>query len=129
VETEAIILIQTQQMAIIILVQDVIMDIVEVVVHGQQQLRVEIQTHRRNKQRRGGIIVIRVHLQHFQRHQPIVHRHHLMAVHQAVVHLLAEVRQVVAEVVEVEVQDKINKTLTSKIPSKRTFEGIFSFKV
>jgi hypothetical protein len=35
----------------------------------------------------------------------------------------------VAEVVEVEVQDKINKTLTSKIPSKRTFEGIFSFKV
>jgi hypothetical protein len=127
VEVEAII--QTQQMVIIILVQDVIMDIATVLMQvlGQALIQTEIQIHRRSKQRRGGIIVIQVRLQHLH-HQIVVHRL-LTVVHQVVVLHLAEVRRAVAAVVEVEVQDKINKTLTSKIPSKRTFEGIFSFKV
>ena len=121
-ETEVITVIQTQQMAIIILAQDVIMDIVVVVVLGQQQPRVEVQIHRLNKQRRGEITVIRVHLQRSLR-QIVAHLHPMEVLH------LAEVRQVVVAEVEAEVQDKINKTLTSKIPSKRIFEGIFSFIV
>lgn len=115
------------QTVIIILVQDVIMETVQVL--GLLLRRVEIQIHRRlNKRHRGEIIVIRVHPQRFQRPQPTAHRHHLMAVHQVVVRRLAVVHQVVVVEVE-EVQDRINKTLTSKIPSNSTFEGIFSFKV
>jgi hypothetical protein len=103
VEVEAIILIQTRQMAIIILVQDVTMDIATVVMQvlGQALIQTEIQTHRRSKRRRGGIIVIQVHLQHSLR-QVVVHT----AVRQVVVHHLAEVRRAV---VEVEVQDKLTK--------------------
>ena len=114
------------QVEIIILVQDVIMDIAEEIVQvlEQQQLQVGTQIHLRNKEHhRGEIIVIRVRLQRFLLHLPTAHRHHHTAVRQVAVHHL------VAEVVEVEVQDKLNKVLTSKIPSNNTFEGVFSFKV
>ena len=124
--TQTRIQIQTE---IIILVQDVIMETVQVL--GLLLRRVEIQIHRRlNKRHRGEIIVIRVHLQRFQRHLLTVHRHPLMAVRRVVVQRLAEVHHlVVAEVVEAEDQDKINKILTRKILSNSTFERIFSFKV
>jgi hypothetical protein len=38
---------------------------------------------------------------------------------------LVEVHLAVAEVVEVEVQDKFNKTLTSKIPLNSNLRGFF----
>jgi hypothetical protein len=99
VEIEAIIRIQTQ-IVIIILVQDVIMGIAEVIqVLVQAHIQTETQTHRRNKQLRGGIIVIRVRLQRLL-HLTVVQRHLL------VVHHLEEVHQAV---VEVEVQDKLTK--------------------
>ena len=117
------------QTVIIILVQDVIMDTAMEVVRVLAQVHIQVgtQIRRLNKLHRGEIIVTRVHLQRLL-HPRIAHPLLLlMVVLQAVVHRLAEVHQVVA--VEVEVQDNINKILTSKIPSNSTFEGIFSFKV
>ena len=133
-ETETIIIVIQTQIVIIILAQDVIMVIaMEVVrVHVQALIpmgiltRMGTQIRRRNKQHRGEIIVTRVHPRRLL-HQTVV-RLLLMEVHRVVVvHQVAEVHQAVA--VEVEVQDKINKTLTSEIPSNSIFEGIFSFKV
>jgi hypothetical protein len=125
---------QVVAMVIIILAQDVIMDIVvvvEVLALVQALIQVVVRDHLLNQLRRGAITVIQVHLQ-LIRHQVQVLAHLLMEVRQVAVHRLVEVRQevvVLAVEVEAEVHDKINKTLTSKIPSKRTFEGIFSFKV
>jgi hypothetical protein len=121
VETEAIILIQTRQIAIIILVQDVIMGIVVAIVqvHAQAHIQTGIQTRRRSKQRHGGTIVTRVHLQHSLLQVAVL----LMEVLLLAVHRLVEVHQVV--VVEVEVQDKINKTLTRKILSNSNLRGFF----
>ena len=122
-ETEVTIRIQTQ-IVIIILVQDVIMDIAEVIqVLGQVLIQAVIQTHRLNKQRHGEIIVIRVRLQR-SRHQVVGH---LMEVLHLAVHRRAEVVLQVAEV-EVEVQDKINKTLTIKIPLNSNLRGFFRLK-
>jgi hypothetical protein len=125
---------QVVAMVIIILAQDVIMDIVvvvEVQALVQALIQVVVRVHLLNQLRRGVITVIQVHLQ-LIRHQVQVLAHLLMEVRQVAAHRLVEVRQgavVLAVEVEAEVHDKINKTLTSKIPSKRTFEGIFSFKV
>jgi hypothetical protein len=124
VETEVTIRIQTERQAetaIIILAQDVIMDIVVAIMQGLEQVLIQavIQTHRLNKQRHGEIIVIRVRLQR-SRHQVVGH---LMEA----VHRRAEVVLQVAEV-EVEVQDKINKTLTIKIPLNSNLRGFFRLK-
>jgi hypothetical protein len=125
---------QVVAMVIIILAQDVIMDIVvvvEVLALVQALIQVAVRVHLLNQLRRGAITVIQVHLQ-LIRHRVQVLAHLLMEVRQVVAHRLVEVRQevvVLAEAAEAEVHVKINKTLTSKIPSKRIFEGIFSFKV
>lgn len=124
-ETEVTIRIQTERQAetaIIILVQDVIMDIVVAIMQvlGQVLIQTVIQTHRLNKQRHGEIIVIRVPLQRS-------HHHHRMEVLHLAVHRRAEVVLQVAEV-EVEVQDKINKTLTIKIPLNSNLRGFFRLK-
>ena len=117
-ETEAIIAILIRTV-IIILVQDVTMEIVQVL--AQVPIQVETQIHRLSKLRLGEITVIRVRLQRLL-HPQIVHLLLLlMEVLQAVVHHLVEVHQVAA--VEVEVQDNINKTLTSKIPSNCNLRG------
>jgi hypothetical protein len=124
VATEAIIRIQTQ-IAIIILAQDVTMDIVVAIMQGLGQALIQavIQTHRLNRQRHGEIIVIQVPLQHSP-HQVVVLR---MEVHHLAVHHRVEEVLQVAEV-EVEGQDKINKTLTIKIPSHSNLRGFFRLK-
>jgi hypothetical protein len=110
--------------AIIILVQDVTMGIVVVIqVLGQVHIQAVTQTHRRNKQPRGGIIVIRVRLQ-LLRHPTVVQRLLMEVLHLAV-HRQVEVH---LAGVEVEGQDKINKTLTIKIPSNSNLRGFFRLK-
>jgi hypothetical protein len=122
VATEMITVVTLTRMVTITHVQVVVVEIVQGL--GQALIRVVIRVHHLNRLRHGVIVETHHRLIHLLR---IALRHGevlRVAVHRVAV----AVRQVVAEAAE-EVHDKINKTLTIKIPLNVIFEGIFSFKV